>query len=178
MLTIKQIDAAKPRDKPYRIADGNGLYRYIPTSGKKVWQLRYQLDWKERIHTLGKYPEIAPAKAKNMAFEVKRDLAIGLNPATQKRQQEKEPDTFSSVYEEWYKHKRQVRSEGYALELQRMFDADILPCTGKMAMDEIEPMILLKVLHRFEDRGAMERDNKARRRCGEVFRYAVTSGGT
>jgi len=39
MLTIKQIDAAKPRDKPYRIADGNGLYRYIPASGKKVWQL-------------------------------------------------------------------------------------------------------------------------------------------
>lgn len=59
-----------------------------------------------------------------------------------------------------------------------MFDADILPCTGKMALDEIEPMILLKVLHRFEDRGAMERANKARRRCGEVFRYAVTSGGT
>lgn len=45
-------------------------------------------------------------------------------------------------------------------------------------MDEIEPMILLKVLHRFEDRGAMERANKARRRCGEVFRYAVTLGGT
>ncbi|MCG7388735.1 tyrosine-type recombinase/integrase [Pantoea sp. ACRSB] len=176
MLTIKQIDAAKPKDKPYRIADGNGLYLYIPASGKKVWQLRYQFEGKEKIHTVGKYPEIGPADARNMAFEVKRDLAIGLNPATKKRQQEKAPDTFSSIYEEWYKHKRPVWSEGYAVELQRMFEADILPYIGKMAMDEIEPMTLLKVLRRFEDRGAMERANKARRRCGEVFRYAVVTG--
>ncbi|AHB69587.1 site-specific recombinase, phage integrase family [Cronobacter malonaticus] len=176
MLTVKQIDAAKPTDKPYRISDGNGLYVYIPASGKKVWQLRYQFEGKEKIHTVGKYPEIGPAEARNIAFEVKRDLAIGLNPAAKKKQQEKVPDTFGSIYEEWYKHKRQVWSEGYAVELQRMFEADILPYIGKMTMDDIEPMTLLKVLRRFEERGAMERANKARRRCGEVFRYAVVTG--
>lgn len=176
MLTVKQIDAAKPKDKPYRISDGNGLYLYIPASGKKVWQLRYQFDGKEKIHTVGKYPEIGPADARNIAFEVKRDLAIGLNPAVKKKQQDKAPDTFGSIYEEWYKHKKQVWSEGYAVELQRMFEADILPYLGKMAMDDIEPMTLLKVLRRFEERGAMERANKARRRCGEVFRYAVVTG--
>lgn len=176
MLTVKQIDAAKPKDKPYRISDGNGLYVYIPASGKKVWQLRYQFEGKEKIHTVGKYPEIGPAEARNIAFEVKRDLAIGLNPAAKKKQQEKAPDTFGSIYEEWYKHKRQVWSEGYAVELQRMFEADILPYIGKMTMDDIEPMTLLKVLRRFEERGAMERANKARRRCGEVFRYAVVTG--
>ncbi|ELY4490391.1 tyrosine-type recombinase/integrase [Cronobacter malonaticus] len=176
MLTVKQIDAAKPKDKPYRISDGNGLYVYIPASGKKVWQLRYQFEGKEKIHTVGKYPEIGPAEARNIAFEVKRDIAIGLNPAAKKKQQEKAPDTFGSIYEEWYKHKRQVWSEGYAVELQRMFEADILPYIGKMTMDDIEPMTLLKVLRRFEERGAMERANKARRRCGEVFRYAVVTG--
>ena len=176
MLTVKQIDAAKPKDKPYRISDGNGLYVYIPASGKKVWQLRYQFEGKEKIHTVGKYPEIGPAEARNIAFEVKRDLAIGLNPAAKKKQQEKVPDTFGSIYEEWYKHKRQVWSEGYAVELQRMFEADILPYIGKMTMDDIEPMTLLKVLRRVEERGAMERANKARRRCGEVFRYAVVTG--
>ncbi len=176
MLTVKQIDAAKPTDKPYRISDGNGLYVYIPASGKKVWQLRYQFEGKEKIHTVGKYPEIGPAEARNIAFEVKRDIAIGLNPAAKKKQQEKAPDTFGSIYEEWYKHKRQVWSEGYAVELQRMFEADILPYIGKMTMDDIEPMTLLKVLRRFEERGAMERANKARRRCGEVFRYAVVTG--
>ncbi|WP_432372840.1 tyrosine-type recombinase/integrase [Pantoea allii] len=176
MLTIKQIDAAKPKEKPYRIADGNGLFLYVPVSGKKVWQVRYQFDGKEKVHTIGKYPEIGPADARNMAFELKRDLATGLNPSAQKKLKTKEPDSFGVIFEEWYKHKLAVWSEGYAIELKRMFEADILPYLGRMQMDEIEPMALLKVLRRFEDRGAMERANKARRRCGEVFRYAVITG--
>lgn len=93
-----------------------------------------------------------------------------------KKQNEKEPDSLGSIFEEWYKHKKQVWSERYASELRRIFDDDILPYIGKMQMDDIEPMALLKVLRRFEDRGAMERANKARRRCGEVFRYAVVTG--
>ncbi len=44
MLTVKQIEAAKPKEKPYRLLDGNGLYLYVPVSGKKVWQLRYKID--------------------------------------------------------------------------------------------------------------------------------------
>lgn len=43
MLTVKQIEAAKPKEKPYRLLDGNGLYLYVPVSGKKVWQLRYKI---------------------------------------------------------------------------------------------------------------------------------------
>ncbi|WP_425281000.1 Arm DNA-binding domain-containing protein [Mixta intestinalis] len=49
MLTVKQSDAAKPRDKPYRISDGNGLYLYIPASGKKIWRLKCQFEGKEKI---------------------------------------------------------------------------------------------------------------------------------
>ncbi|EOE6914566.1 tyrosine-type recombinase/integrase [Cronobacter turicensis] len=176
MLTIKQIDAAKPKEKPYRLADGNGLYLYVPVSGKKVWQVRYHIGGKEKIHTVGKYPEIGPADARSMTFELKRDLALGINPAVKKKQQETKPDSFGSIFEEWYQHKKQVWSERYADELRRMFDADILPFLGGMALEEIEPMTLLAVLRRFEDRGAMERANKARRRCGEVFRYAVVTG--
>lgn len=55
MLTVKQIEAAKPKEKPYRLLDGNGLYLYVPVSGKKVWQLRYKIDGKEKILTVGKY---------------------------------------------------------------------------------------------------------------------------
>ncbi|MBT0727708.1 DUF4102 domain-containing protein [Rosenbergiella australiborealis] len=36
MLTVKQIEAAKPKDKPCRLLDSDGLYLYIPASGKKA----------------------------------------------------------------------------------------------------------------------------------------------
>ncbi|EOV8836011.1 Arm DNA-binding domain-containing protein [Cronobacter dublinensis] len=61
ILTIKQIDAAKLKEKPYHLAAGIRLYLYMPASGKKVWQVRYRIDGKEKTHTVGKYPEIGPA---------------------------------------------------------------------------------------------------------------------
>ncbi|QLZ42277.1 tyrosine-type recombinase/integrase [Citrobacter sp. RHBSTW-00127] len=175
MLTIKQIDAAKSKDKPYRLLDSNGLYLYVPVTGKKVWQLRYKLDGKEKVLTVGKYPLMSLQEARDKAWLAKKDVSVGVDPVKAKRLSVKD-NSFSSIYQEWYEHKKQVWSEVYSTELSRMFQDDILPLIGGMEINEIEPMQILEVIRRFEDRGAMERANKARRRCGEVFRYAIVTG--
>ncbi|MCX8976496.1 tyrosine-type recombinase/integrase [Citrobacter portucalensis] len=175
MLTIKQIDAAKPKDKPYRLLDSNGLYLYVPVTGKKVWQLRYKLDGKEKVLTVGKYPLMSLQEARDKAWLAKKDVSVGVDPVKAKKLSVKE-NSFGSIYQEWYEHKKQVWSEVYSTELSRMFQDDILPLIGGMDINEIEPMQILEVIRRFEDRGAMERANKARRRCGEVLRYAIVTG--
>lgn len=175
MLTIKQIDAAKPKDKPYRLLDSNGLYLYVPVTGKKVWQLRYKLDGKEKVLTIGKYPLMSLQEARDKAWLARKDVSVGIDPVKAKKMSTKD-NAFSSIYHEWYEHKKQVWSAGYADELSRMFRDDILPMIGAMEIHEIEPMQILEVIRRFEERGAMERANKARRRCGEVFRYAIVTG--
>ncbi|MBQ5150709.1 DUF4102 domain-containing protein [Citrobacter freundii] len=175
MLTIKQIDAAKPKDKPYRLLDSNGLYLYVPVTGKKVWQLRYKLDGKEKVLTVGKYPLMSLQEARDKAWLAKKDVSVGVDPVKAKKLSVKD-NSFGSIYQEWYEHKKQVWSEVYSTELSRMFKDDIMPLIGEMDINEIEPMQILEVIRRFEDRGAMERANKARRRCGEVFRYAIVTG--
>ncbi|HFO0271226.1 TPA: tyrosine-type recombinase/integrase [Enterobacter asburiae] len=175
MLTIKQIDVAKPKDKPYRLLDSNGLYLYVPVTGKKVWQLRYKLDGKEKVLTVGKYPLMSLQEARDKAWLAKKDVSLGVDPVKAKKLSVKD-NSFGSIYQEWYEHKKQVWSEVYSTELSRMFQDDILPLIGGMEINEIEPMQILEVIRRFEDRGAMERANKARRRCGEVFRYAIVTG--
>ncbi|EMQ2223336.1 TPA: tyrosine-type recombinase/integrase [Citrobacter freundii] len=175
MLTIKQIDAAKPKDKPYRLLDSNGLYLYVPVTGKKVWQLRYKLDGKEKVLTVGKYPLMSLQEARDKAWLAKKDVSVGVDPVKAKKLSVKD-NSFGSIYQEWYEHKKQVWSEVYSTELSRMFKDDILPLIGGMEIHEIEPMQILEVIRRFEERGAMERANKARRRCGEVFRYAIVTG--
>lgn len=175
MLTVKQIEAAKPKDKPYRLLDANGLYLYVPASGKKVWQLRYKLAGKEKVLTVGKYPLMPLQEAREKAFEARKGISDGIDPVQSKRKIEAS-DSFSSIYYEWYDHKKEVWSEGYALEMSRMFKDDILPMIGNLSINEIEPMQILAVIRHFESRGAMERANKARRRCGEVFRYAIVTG--
>ncbi len=175
MLTIKQVDAAKPKDKPYRLLDGNGLYLYVPASGKKVWQLRYKIDGKEKVLTVGKYPLMSLQEARDKAWLARKDVSVGVDPVKAKKTASKS-NSFSSIYHEWYEHKKQVWSVGYADELSRMFQDDILPMIGSVEIQDIEPMQILAVIRRFEERGAMERANKARRRCGEVFRYAIVTG--
>ncbi|EHL7934612.1 tyrosine-type recombinase/integrase [Escherichia coli] len=175
MLTIKQIDAAKPKDKPYRLLDGNGLYLYIPASGKKVWQLRYKIEGKEKVLTVGKYPLMSLQEARDKAWLAKKDISVGVDPVKAKKLSVKN-NSFGAIYHEWYEHKKQVWSVGYANELAKMFKDDVLPLIGALGIHEIEPMQILEVIRRFEERGAMERANKARRRCGEVFRYAIVTG--
>lgn len=175
MLTVKQIEAAKPKAKPYRLLDANGLYLYVPVSGKKVWQLRYKMAGKEKVLTVGKYPLMPLQEAREKAFEARKGISDGIDPVQSKRKIDAN-DSFDSIYNEWYEHKKEVWSEGYALEMSRMFKDDILPMIGSLNINEIEPMQILAVIRHFESRGAMERANKARRRCGEVFRYAIVTG--
>ncbi|EPA8395106.1 tyrosine-type recombinase/integrase, partial [Escherichia coli] len=175
MLTVKQIDAAKPKDKPYRLLDANGLYLYVPVSGKKVWQLRYKLAGKEKILTVGKYPLMSLQEARDKAYSARKDVSDGVDPVAAKRKATHD-NSFSYIYKEWFEHKKQVWSDGYATELARMFTDDILPMLGNIEISDIEPMQVLAVIRRFESRGAMDRANKARQRCGEVFRYAIITG--
>ncbi|WP_052285701.1 tyrosine-type recombinase/integrase [Kluyvera genomosp. 1] len=181
MLTVKQIEAAKPADKPYRLADSGGLFLFVPPSGKKVWRMRYRFDGKEKTLVIGPYPEIPLTEARARQSDAKMKLLAGVDPAEQKqsikkKEKEEAADSFGDIFREWHTHKSKVWSKGYADEMLSMFSDDILPIIGHMKMDEVEPMVLLKVILLFEDRGAMERADKARRRCGEVFSYAIVTG--
>ncbi|AXU94261.1 integrase [Erwinia persicina] len=175
MLTVKQIEAAKPKERPYRLLDSNGLYLYVPVSGKKVWQMRYKIDGKEKVLTVGKYPLMSLQEARDKAWNARKEVSDGVDPVKAKKQAVAD-NTFGAIYAEWYYHKKQVWSAGYGDELSRMFRDDILPMIGSMDINDIEPMKILEVIRLFESRGAMERANKARRRCGEVFRYAIITG--
>ncbi|EMC4553992.1 tyrosine-type recombinase/integrase [Cronobacter sakazakii] len=181
MLTVKQIDAAKPADKPYRLADAGGLFLFVPPSGKKVWRLRYRFEGKEKTLVIGPYPEISLTEARAKQSEAKIKLLSCIDPAEQKqaikkKEKEADADSFGDIFREWHAHKSKVWSKGYADEMMSMFKDDILPIIGHLRMEEVEPMVLLKVIRLFEDRGAMERADKARRRCGEVFSYAIITG--
>ncbi|QAV22043.1 tyrosine-type recombinase/integrase [Proteus hauseri] len=175
MLTVKQISSFKAKDKPYRVSDGNGLYLFIPVTGVKAWQMRYQFMGKEKIYSLGKLSELSLQEAREKVFELKKELAKGID-INQAKKEESNKDLFVDVFNEWFDYKKDTWSEKYRKELQSMFSSDILPILGNYKMDDIAPTLLLKVIRKFEERGAMERASKARRRCGEVFRYAIITG--
>lgn len=108
MLTIKQIEAAKAKDKAYRMADSGGLFIYVPPSGKKVWRLRYRFEGKEKTLVIGPYPQVSLAEARAKQSEAKLKIAGGIDPAEQKqavKRSESNSQLFGSIYSEWYEHK-------------------------------------------------------------------------
>jgi hypothetical protein len=58
---------AQPKDKPYRLADGEGLYLFVAPSGAKSWQFRYKLGEKQQTATLGKLSRVSLAQARKAA---------------------------------------------------------------------------------------------------------------
>lgn len=63
MLTIKLIEAAKPKEKSYRLSDSGGLFLFISKGGGKIWRFRYRKDGKEQTYVIGSYPEISLIEA-------------------------------------------------------------------------------------------------------------------
>lgn len=111
MLTIKQIDAAKPKEEPYRLLHSIGLYLFVPVSGKKVGQLRYKIEGKEKVFTVGKYPLMSLLEAKDKAWLARKDVSTSIDPVKAKKLSVKD-NSFGAIYQEWYEHKKQVWSAG------------------------------------------------------------------
>jgi hypothetical protein len=79
-LSALQIEKAKPRDKPYTLADGNGLYLQVAVSGQKAWMVRYKLP-ERSAHTealIGYYPAMSLAESRSKAIQARRDAKQGV----------------------------------------------------------------------------------------------------
>ncbi|HRX39665.1 MAG TPA: Arm DNA-binding domain-containing protein, partial [Parvularculaceae bacterium] len=84
MLSDAQARSAKPKDKPYKLADGGGLYLHVMPGGSKLWRLKYRNLGKENVLSFGAYPEVSLAKARKARDAAREKLAEGLNPAAER----------------------------------------------------------------------------------------------
>ncbi len=180
-LNARQVDAAKPREKAYKLADGAGLYLEVVPSGSRYWRMKYRFNGKEKRMAFGVYPTVSLAQARALRDEAKKKLAEGIDPSFAKKEEKLVRDvqlnnTFQAVALEWHGTKVSRWSEGYASDIIEAFNKDIFPYIGQQPVNEIKPLVLLNVLRRMESRGATEKAKKVRQRCSEVFRYAIVTG--
>lgn len=180
-LNARQVETAKPKDKPYKMADGGGLYLLVKTNGSRYWRLKYRIDGKEKLLALGVYPDVSLADARAKRDEARKGIAGGIDPLEVKKEQKVEREaqiknTFREIALEWHNMKVKKWSAGYASDILEAFNKDVFPFIGQRPVADIKPLELLNVLKKMEDRGATEKAKKVRQRCGEVFRYAIVTG--
>ncbi|EAQ6104699.1 integrase [Salmonella enterica subsp. diarizonae] len=180
-LTARQISTAKPTEKPYKLSDGGGLYLLVNPNGSRYWRMKYRYAGKEKLLSIGVYPDVTLAEARDKRTQAKRILAAGDDPSEVK-QAEREAknlavnNSFELLALEWHEHKKPNWSSGYADDIMEYLRKDIFPYIGKKAITDIKPITMLSVLKKMEERGVLDKLKKTRQACRQIFTYAIITG--
>jgi hypothetical protein len=106
MLTDVQTKRAKPSASHYKLPDERGLHLLVKSNGSKLWQLRYRYQGKEKTASLGQYPDVSLAEAREKREALRKLIAKGVDPVLAK-QADKEAQrvanlsTFEVVARQW-----------------------------------------------------------------------------
>jgi integrase len=180
-LTAIQCSNAKPKDKPYRLADSGGMYMEVMPNGSKYWRLKYRLLGKEKRLALGVYPAVSLAEAREGRDIAKKMIKAGEDPCFVKKEGRRQKvlnaeHTFKAVASEWHKAHLIRWSENYGKEIIHRLEQDVFPHIGNRPIADISPMELLDVIKKIEKRGALEAARRTLQLCGQVFKYAIPHG--
>lgn len=180
-LSDVKIRNAKPKAKPYRLADGDGLCLYLHPNGGKYWRLRYRWAGKEKQLALGVYPEIGLADARDLCHKARKTLAVGKDPSEAKKAAKHEilvnaANSFETIAREWVDARSSGWTPRYTEFMIKRMEKDILPKLGSRPIKDITAPELLAVLRVIEKRGALELAQRAMQYCGQIFMFGIATG--
>ncbi len=181
MLTDKAIRALKPLDKAYKASDGLGLYLLVQPTGSRLWRFKYRHGGKEGVESLGAYPDVSLALARQKRDELRRLRASGVDLAAHRRatkaaQTNSAVNSLKVVAEEWFEKKSSAWAPKHAIKIIERLKRDIFPWIGLKPVADLTAPEVLTVLRRIETRGAIETAHRALGDLSGIFRYAVATG--
>ncbi|MFC3329072.1 tyrosine-type recombinase/integrase [Xanthomonas fragariae] len=181
MLTDMVVRQAKASDKPYTLADFDGLFLYVSPVGGKAWHFRYTWVGQRARISLGSYPELSLREAREFRDQARALVAKGINPRIDRKQKRQAirlagENTFMAVYEKWMEHRQLTLEEGRQSSLEqirRVFKKDVFPYLKRYTIYEITRPVLLEVIGRIEKRESLSVAEKVRTWLKQLADYAM-----
>lgn len=179
-LTDTAIRRLKPKDKPFKLADGGGMYLFVKPTGSKSWRLDYRFGGKRKTLTLGVYPSVGLADARQRREAARGLLGGGLDPSVQKRigraaEVAAAGNTFEVVANEFLsKMQLDGRAEATVAKNRWML-VELASDLAPRPIGDITSAEVLAVLRRIERSGRVETALAMRAAIGRVFRYAIAT---
>ena len=180
-LTDIAIKGAKPKDKPYKLSDGGGLYLEVAPSGGKWWRYKFRFGGKELRLSLGTYPDVGLKDARARHAVERKKLSDGINPADNRKAEKTASklaatNSFEVVAKEWAKSYFTNKTASHQDRTMRRLESYIFPWLGNKAMSEINAPQILEVVKRIENLNKLETAHRTLQATSQVFRYAVQTG--
>lgn len=180
-LTDTAVRNAKPSDKPYTLSDGSALYLYVMPNGAKLWRYRYRWLDKQQTYSIGQYPAVGLAAARQERDRARKTLQDGLHPTQQRKsarlvRQLAQANSFEVVCREYVKSQSKTWVDQYTKQAERYLEADVYPKIGSFPIADVSSAQILNILRAVEKRGSETVAEKLRIWIGGVFRYAIATG--
>ncbi len=176
------VKSAKPKEKPYKLADGKGLYLLVTTKGAKLWKVKYRFANIEKKLSLGSYPETSLAKARELRDDARKKLQIeNIDPGVLKNSIKRSKklaaeNSFEAIAREWHAKFTPKWTKEHGERILIRLEQNIFPWIGRRPITEVTALELLSALRRVEARGAIETAHRILQICGQVFRYGIATG--
>jgi len=178
-LSDAKVKTAKvPKGKARcKLGDSEGMYLLVTLKGK-YWKLKYRLAGKERSLALGSYPKVSLKQARIKKEAARKLLDDGIDPNQAKKADELKKKqaiatTFEGVAREWLKNKSPAWADATHKRNRTRLEKHIFPWIGSLPIRDIEPINVLGLARRIENKGYNELAHRIKRLCGQVFRYGV-----
>lgn len=179
-LTVTEVENAKPRDKEYTLAHGNGLNLRVKPSGSKNWLFNYTNPntLKRTNISLGSYPDVSLSSASKKRTEFRELLASGIDPKQHRIDQErirKEAtiNTLKHVAHDWLDTKRSKITEDYALDIERALERHVFHRLGHKPIGDIRVSEFRETLKPLESAGKLETIKRLLQNLNQIMEHAV-----
>lgn len=176
-LSDTQVRNAKPKSKPYKLSDGEGLFLLIMPSGSKYWRLKYFFAAKEKLLALGVYPDVSLADARERRTQARKVLAAGGDPGEEKKEAkrllvQKHENTFEIIAREWHQNRLPKWTPTHAKKTLKRLELHVFPRLGSKPIADITSREVLSAMRGIEPRG-VDITHRMLQVCGQIFAYAV-----
>ncbi|OBU58222.1 tyrosine-type recombinase/integrase [Stenotrophomonas maltophilia] len=179
-LTDMAARNAKGKEKPYKLAVGAGLYLQVMPNGNRYWRMKYRHAGKEKLLSIGVYPEVTLKEACDKRDAARAQLRDGKDPSEEKqlgklKARLSADGRFGALALEWLETRGDL-ADSTRSKAKWMLETYAFPWLGKRAIEDISTAEVLSVLRRLEAQDKIESTQRLRQICGQVFRYAVATG--
>ncbi|WP_439238936.1 tyrosine-type recombinase/integrase [Lonepinella sp. BR2919] len=180
-LNNTEVSKAKSKDKDYKLADGQGLYLLVKSTGIKLWRFNYvkPVTNKRTDISLGIYPEVTLADARRKKEEYRSLLTKGIDPLIHRQeiaQNEMQKNTLLSVAEQW---KEKYKEEVEPLTLEKNWlrlNKHIFAKIGQYPISDINPRLLVETLKPLDLQGINDTLHRLIRLVNKILNHAVNIG--
>jgi integrase len=179
VLTDTALKNLKPREKAYKVADRDGMYVHVTTSGSITFRYDYRLNGRRETLTIGKYGPsgLSLARAREKCLDARRAVAEGLSPAQEKQREKRrvlQAKSFGEFGERWFKEAPMADST--RAMRRSIFERDLLPAFRNRLLSEITPDDLRALCAKIKGRGAPATAIHVRDILKQIYGFAILHG--